>query len=177
MGCVFPMVIWSEFHMGQWRDDHRKDAPRSEKDSGPKVHLRCNSNAHQWTVSINKSDPASITIHVLIGPWDLSLFLESGKPCKKTYYDKNLIIDHVEKFHTIHGQVGKICKVLIKRKVNQETTKPVPKPPEPTAPPPPKKPKDVFRCTYCQYKDKSIDKLHVSWKQGPPSVQRYFRTI
>ena len=26
--CVFPMVIWSEFRMGQKRDeDHRKDAP------------------------------------------------------------------------------------------------------------------------------------------------------
>ena len=27
MGCVFPMVIWSEFRMGQYRDDdHREDA-------------------------------------------------------------------------------------------------------------------------------------------------------
>jgi len=96
----------------------------------------------------------------LVPGWMCKTLLESGKPCKKTYYDKNLIIDHVERFHTAHGQVGKICKVLIKRKSNQETSKPVPKPPEPTQSPPPKKPKDVFRCTYCQYKDKSIDKLH-----------------
>ena len=95
----------------------------------------------------------------------LWLFSESGKPCKKTYYDKNLIIDHVERFHTIHGHVGKICKVLIKSKPKPEVAKPVPKPAEPTPPPPPKKPKDVFRCTYCQYKDKSIDKLHVSQKK------------
>ena len=28
VGCVFPMVIWSEFRMGQYRhDDHREDAP------------------------------------------------------------------------------------------------------------------------------------------------------
>ena len=96
------------------------------------------------------------------------IFLESGKPCKKTYYDKNLIIDHVERFHTIHGHVGKICKVLINRKPKPE--KEVPKRVEPTPPqqpPPPKKPKDVFRCTYCQYKDKSIDKLHVSRKSAP----------
>ena len=26
--CVFPMVIWSEFRLGQYRvDDHREDAP------------------------------------------------------------------------------------------------------------------------------------------------------
>ena len=28
VGCVFLMVIWSEFRMGQYRhDDHREDAP------------------------------------------------------------------------------------------------------------------------------------------------------
>ena len=28
VGCAFPMVIWSEFRMGQYRDDdHREDAP------------------------------------------------------------------------------------------------------------------------------------------------------
>ena len=28
LGCVFAMVIWSEFRMGQYRDrDHREDAP------------------------------------------------------------------------------------------------------------------------------------------------------
>ena len=28
VGCVFPMVIWSEFRMGQYRDDdHREDTP------------------------------------------------------------------------------------------------------------------------------------------------------
>ena len=27
VGCVFPMIIWAEFRMGQYRDeDHRKDA-------------------------------------------------------------------------------------------------------------------------------------------------------
>ena len=29
VGCIFPMVIWSEFRMGQyWDDDHREDAPQ-----------------------------------------------------------------------------------------------------------------------------------------------------
>ena len=28
VGCIFPMVITPEFHMGQYRDDdHREDAP------------------------------------------------------------------------------------------------------------------------------------------------------
>ena len=28
MGCIFPMVIWSEFHIGQFKDDdYRKDSP------------------------------------------------------------------------------------------------------------------------------------------------------
>ena len=28
VGCVFPMVIWSEFRMEQYKDDHhREDAP------------------------------------------------------------------------------------------------------------------------------------------------------
>ena len=27
-GCVYPMVIWSEFRLGKYRDDdHREDAP------------------------------------------------------------------------------------------------------------------------------------------------------
>ena len=26
-GCVFTMIIWSEFHIGQYRDDHRDEAP------------------------------------------------------------------------------------------------------------------------------------------------------
>ena len=29
VGCVFPMVIWSEFRIGQYRDgDHREDTPQ-----------------------------------------------------------------------------------------------------------------------------------------------------
>ena len=32
VGCVSPMVISSEFHMGQyWDDDHREDAPHLNK--------------------------------------------------------------------------------------------------------------------------------------------------
>ena len=28
VGCVFTMIIWSEFHTGEYRDDdHREDAP------------------------------------------------------------------------------------------------------------------------------------------------------
>ena len=48
-------------------------------------------------------------------------------------------------------------------------------PAQPTQPPPQKKiPKDVFRCTYCQYKDNSIDKLHVSLFNGSAHAFTFF---
>lgn len=87
----------------------------------------------------------------LVQGWMCKTLQADGKPCKKTYFDKARIVEHIEAVH--QDSVGKICKVLIKRPPTQ-------KPPTPKVEPKKKEPKDVFRCTYCQHKDNSIDKLH-----------------
>ena len=42
MGRVFPMLIWSKFHMGQNRDDdHWEDAPQFIKRGNRKILVLC----------------------------------------------------------------------------------------------------------------------------------------
>ena len=87
--------------------------------------------------------------------WQCKTALSNGDACKRTFYDKQLCIDHIKRDHAQGG--GKICQVLVRKKKNNNVTKPKiePKKEEERIEP-------VYTCRFCPGLYDTIDAFHVN---------------
>lgn len=107
----------------------------------------------QSSAIAKKNGSHEVSLADTVQGWQCKTILDTDENiCKKTFLEKEAVIAHINKDHP--SKIGKICKVLIKKKLKVDTNQnPKIKPSTVEVK------KDCLRCVYCTFKSDDIDIL------------------